>query len=485
MRWIEVVRGTVFDDTFIGDDRYNYFEGLAGNDTIDGGAGYDLVSYAYDATYVAGSSGVTVNLQIGKARDGFGDIDTLISITDVRGTNFADVLIGNAASNIFEALAGNDTINGGAGDFDEISYLFDAFYGGTSGVTVDLQTGIATDGFGDTDTLTGIESVKGTNAGDRITGNAEINFFEGLGGDDIFDGGENLDVVSFAKDSSNGAMAGVTVNLATGKATDGFGDTDTLTNIEYIRGSESADMFSGNSEENYFEGLAGDDILHGGAGNDFLYGNAGADQLRAGAGLDRLFIDELDTAIDGGAGSQDRVIVQQLASATAGVTVDMAASNVEIAYGNRNDDTFDGSGSAVALSLYGRGGQDSLIGGAADDRLFGDGNDTSSGDILNGGAGNDYLHGGTNGASRWAERDRFVFGDDWGNDRIFDFADNGAEKIDFNTVAGITQRSDLTITDGAGFALISYHDAVGGWDASIRVDGVTATDLQDNDFIFV
>lgn len=31
--------------------------------------------------------------------------------------------------------------------------------------------------------------------------------------------------------------------------------------------------------------------------------------------------------------------------------------------------------------------------------------------------------------------------------------------------------------------LISCHDAVGGRDASIRVDGVTLSQLQDNDFI--
>ena len=81
-------------------------------------------------------------------------------------------------------------------------------------------------------------------------------------------------------------------------------------------------------------------------------------------------------------------------------------------------------------------------------------------------------------------RDQFVFDADWGNDRIFDFADNGAEKIDFSSIAGITQRSDLTITDGVGFAMISYTDG-GGWSASLRVDGVAAVDLQDNDFIYV
>ncbi|MCB1492315.1 MAG: hypothetical protein KDJ77_11060, partial [Rhodobiaceae bacterium] len=214
----------------------------------------------------------------------------------------------------------------------------------------------------------------------------------------------------------------------------------------------------------------------------------GADQLRGGAGVDRLYVDENDTIIDGGAGTEDRVIVQQLLSAPTGVTIDMDASNVEIAFGGANDDTFDGSSSTVALSLYGRQGQDILIGGSANDRLFGDNNNAAAGDVLNGGEGNDFLRGGENGGGGFAERDQFVFDDDWGNDRIFDFADNGAEKIDFSSIAGITQRSDLSfsdVTDGSGsYALISYTDG-GGWSASIRVYDVTETQLQNNDFIYV
>ncbi|MCB1493506.1 MAG: hypothetical protein KDJ77_17210, partial [Rhodobiaceae bacterium] len=159
-----------------------------------------------------------------------------------------------------------------------------------------------------------------------------------------------------------------------------------------------------------------------------------------------------------------------------------ATANAEVAYGNAGNDTFNGSTSSDPLSLYGRAGSDILIGGSANDRLYGD-NGTNTGDILNGLGGDDYLYGGTN-TGGWAERDQFVFDADWGADRIFDFADNGFEKINFVLVPGITQRSDLTITTGAGYALIRYHDIAGNWDASIRVDGVTAADLQNNDFVF-
>ncbi|MCB1490725.1 MAG: hypothetical protein KDJ77_02810 [Rhodobiaceae bacterium] len=165
----------------------------------------------------------------------------------------------------------------------------------------------------------------------------------------------------------------------------------------------------------------------------------------------------------------------------------MAASHVEIAFGNRNDDTFDGSSSTDDLALYGRQGQDTLIGGSGNDRLFGDNNDTAAGDVLNGGKGNDFLLGGENGAGGFAERDQFVFDAEWGNDRIFDFADNGAEKIDFSSVAGIDERSDLSFSDvsdaSGSYALISYADAA-GWTGTIRVYDVTSAELQNNDFIF-
>ncbi|MCB1491889.1 MAG: hypothetical protein KDJ77_08840, partial [Rhodobiaceae bacterium] len=88
--------------------------------------------------------------------------------------------------------------------------------------------------------------------------------------------------------------------------------------------------------------------------------------------------------------------------------------------------------------------------------------------------------------------DRFMFGQVWGNDRIFDFSDNDAagdlDVIDFTNVSGIDERSDLTfsdVTDATGsYAFISYTD-VEGWTATIRVYNRTSADLQDDDFAYV
>ena len=174
--------GSDFDDTLIGggDDFFERFEGSAGNDFIDGATGFD---------------------------------DTLIGGAD----DFFEAFLG---------WAGNDFIDGGTG-FDDASYSFDP-----AGVTVNLLTGTATDGFGDTDTLRNIEGVIASEFDDLLTGSALDNDFFGLGGfdvlyggagNDFIDGGLGIDAASYSDDPAK-----VTVNLSSGTATDGFGNSDTL-----------------------------------------------------------------------------------------------------------------------------------------------------------------------------------------------------------------------------------------------------------------
>ncbi|MCB1493088.1 MAG: hypothetical protein KDJ77_15045, partial [Rhodobiaceae bacterium] len=163
------------------------------------------------------------------------------------------------------------------------------------------------------------------------------------------------------------------------------------------------------------------------------------------------------------------------------INLDVGPTNAEAVFGLSGADTIDGTTANWDLALYGRSNGDTLIGGSANDRLFGD----AGADALDGGLGNDYLRGGLE-LSGGTEADHFVFNDRWGNDRVFDFADNGLEKIDLSGVAGIDEIGDLTITDGVGYARIAYVDTVSAaWSASIRVDGVTAAELGTDDFIFV
>ena len=87
--------------------------GEAGDDTIDGGGGFDLVQYNLEFD---GTLGVMVNLETGVATDRFGDTDSLINIEGAAGTEMADTLIGDAGDNFLDGRGGDDSIDGGAGD---------------------------------------------------------------------------------------------------------------------------------------------------------------------------------------------------------------------------------------------------------------------------------------------------------------------------------------------------------------------------------
>lgn len=65
--------------------------GLLGNDILDGGNGIDWIDYHYSA------AGVTVSLVTNTATFASGEVDTLISIERVCGSNFSDNILGHAS----------------------------------------------------------------------------------------------------------------------------------------------------------------------------------------------------------------------------------------------------------------------------------------------------------------------------------------------------------------------------------------------------
>jgi Ca2+-binding RTX toxin-like protein len=81
-----------------------------GNNVFDGGTGTDTVSYS------RASAGVSVSLALSTAQaTGGSGSDTLLNIENLQGSQFNDVLTGNAGNNRLDGLAGNDTLIGGAG----------------------------------------------------------------------------------------------------------------------------------------------------------------------------------------------------------------------------------------------------------------------------------------------------------------------------------------------------------------------------------
>jgi len=316
---------------FIGSAYNDVITGTADNNYLNGGAGYDAVSYA-NAT-----GGVTVNLALSTAQNtGFG-IDTLLNIEHFIGSSFDDVIIGTAGANYINGGAGSDTVsyanatggvtvnlalataqntgfgtdtlrniehligsayndvfigtsgnnhfNGGAG-YDAVSYA-----NATGGVTVNLTLSTAQNtGFG-TDTLLNIEHLIGSAYDDTFTGTAGTNYLNG---------GAGFDTVRYVN------LGGVTVNLGLTTAQNtGGGGVDTLRNIEALIGTNYNDTLIGDTGNNRLDGYAGNDTINGNAGDDLIRGGGGNDTLTGGSGLDIFRFDvapnastNLDTLTD-------------------------------------------------------------------------------------------------------------------------------------------------------------------------------------------
>ncbi|MEO1520905.1 MAG: spondin domain-containing protein [Cyanobacteria bacterium J06633_2] len=250
----------------------------------------------------------------------------------------------------------------------------------------------------ETDTLTSVENIIGSDDGDFITASgAAGNTLSGKGGDDvitgsggtdIIDGGDGNDTNDFSTINAAAAdpsIAGVSVTLnadGTGTAQYIAGGVagnpvifEEFTGIENITGTVNDDMIIATG--------AAANVINGGAGNDVIAGAGGTDTLDGGDGI--------DTNSFQGIGAE---VVADLATGSAAympnevVTVFENFSNFENLAGSANDDQLFGDGNANVLS--GGDGNDLLVGRGGGDSLFGE----AGNDVLRAGGGNDITDGG-------------------------------------------------------------------------------------------
>lgn len=125
------------------------FKGLAGNDLLKGGAGADVIdggSGNDTASYAGSNAGVHVSLATWTASGGHATGDKLVSIENVTGSSYDDVLTGgNNGGNVLNGGAGADKLDGGAGGDVIIGGAGkDIMTGGTSSDTFVFKTATET-----------------------------------------------------------------------------------------------------------------------------------------------------------------------------------------------------------------------------------------------------------------------------------------------------------------------------------------------------
>ena len=246
------------NDSISAGDGNDFISGGAGSDTIDGGTGIDTVAYS------SATAAVTVSLASGTSTGGAGS-DVLLSIENVIGSSFADILTGNSANNSLRGDAGNDTFFGSAGNdtLDGGGGTDTANYSTLGSVVTLSAFGVLSKGALGTDTLTGVETIIGSS----------------LLGDTV-----NLSGASAAP------ATGTVANLTTGVVTVNGGAplplTFSVSQFENVIGSGFADSITGNAANNSLSGGLGNDTISGGDGADTITGGAGSDQLTGNSGND-------------------------------------------------------------------------------------------------------------------------------------------------------------------------------------------------------
>ncbi|MCB1473932.1 MAG: hypothetical protein KDJ68_13895, partial [Rhodobiaceae bacterium] len=317
----DILSGEAGDDTLLGGegndilnggDDDDVLVGGYGNDVIiggDGGSNFDIVNYYYETVLYAQAyldlpignpQGVIVDLGAATGYDTFGNVDFLVGIEGVFGTQWDDVLIGggNDEFESFRTFYGNDYVDG-LGGWDRLDY---AQYDNTHFVNIDIITGLAQlyqTSSPSTPVATtqfqNINDLRGTGGNDSLLGSDNtgglVERYVGLAGNDTFQGRQGEDEASYHNEHNHGGFQGIVVSAHSSifdafEILDTFGDTDVAFDVEDIRGSVFADMIIGNSQANRLRGEAGIDDIDGKDGDDIIQGGTGADSLTGGNGSD-------------------------------------------------------------------------------------------------------------------------------------------------------------------------------------------------------
>jgi Ca2+-binding RTX toxin-like protein len=459
------------DDVILGLGGNDTIYGLDGNDRINGGAGNDLLfgGEGEDIFEISGKEGLADIVNGGNGND------------TIKALGSASLVLNgfNTVSSSIENWQGNGA--GVLGDKGNDVFDFSALVAMTNLPFVDGGSGNDTiTGSQFTDNLrggAGNDTLNGGDGNDTLTGGAGADVINGGEGDDIivvsgkdgigdsWDGGNGNDTFSANSVTLSGFNAGASsiehwVGNNTALLGDGNGNIfdlsalQSITGLTYVDGGSGNDTITGSQFADNLRGGAGNDTLNGGDGNDTLTGGAGADVINGGEGDDIIVVsgkDGIGDSWDGGNGNDTfSANSVTLSGFNAGASsIEYWVGNKTALLGDNNANIFDLSylESITGLTYVDGGkGNDTLIGSRFKDELRGG----AGMDRLEGGLGNDVLTGGK-------DADCFVFGENFGHDRITDLAVTGAKDViefdqalfaDFNAVMGAAAQvgSNVVIT---------------------------------------
>ncbi|WP_299538047.1 calcium-binding protein [uncultured Herbaspirillum sp.] len=235
---IQDATGGTADDVFIASAAAN---------ALDGGTG----SLHNRVSYVNSSADETINLLTGSGSGGTGSLangDTYANIQDATGGSGNDTIVASLAVNFMDGGAGSNTV----------SYAGSASSNSSTGVTVNLSTGVGSGNYAQGDTYANIQNVIGSDWADTLTG------FATAGVSSVLTGGKGADsltaVLANRADtyaSYAGSSAGVSINLQAGTGSGGDAQGDTLFNIDNLIGSSQNDTFFASANANKLSGGAG------------------------------------------------------------------------------------------------------------------------------------------------------------------------------------------------------------------------------------
>ena len=398
----DLITGTPGDDVINGFGGTDILTPGRGDDIVDGGAGRDAVafdgiflSFLYtrisstqvDFTSAAQGTDSIRNVEIYSFRDislTNAQLDSVIRLDsgDFTGGAEADIVFatGNFV-NVLDGGAGNDFLSSGAGN--------DQLFGGEGDDVLAPGAGVV-----------------------------------------LADGGAGFDTVSYL-DQGSGVIA-ILLSEAERAANPDLGlpantDADVYVSIEQLIGSENADtlfgalsgdVIEGRAGDDLIRGLSGDDEILGGDGNDALFGDLGNDIVAGEAGDDVLFSGLGNDQLQGGAGFDTAyyggtVLPTAVRDALTALAFGMSDALDKLAHrivydGEANTVLkFDENGNLIGvdtlsdieriyapdgnnLLLGTRDGRQTLVGGAGDDIIRGNGSRDGI-DAFFGGGGDDTI----------------------------------------------------------------------------------------------